>query len=106
MKSKFWNIFKDDNVYNEKSIVGFMSFAIMVIYAFLHLVAPLFGKTIEINEMIYDSFVSVTLGSFGIAAAGKAIESFSEPRTAKNLPDRNRKVDQTQEEVDEYLKTE
>jgi hypothetical protein len=28
---KFWDVFKDDNEFNEKTIIGFMSFAVMVI---------------------------------------------------------------------------
>ena len=30
---KFGNIFKDDNDINEKSVVGFAAFAVMVIFA-------------------------------------------------------------------------
>ena len=28
-----WAIFKDDNEYNEKSIIGFASFAVMTLFA-------------------------------------------------------------------------
>ena len=31
----FKEIFKNDNDYNEKTVIGFMSFAIMVIFALL-----------------------------------------------------------------------
>ena len=67
----FSDIFKDKNEYNEKSIVGFASFAIMVIFAVVDLVTGYVGKDLVINEFIYNSFVFITLGSFGIAEIGK-----------------------------------
>lgn len=68
----FKNLFKDDNDINEKSLVGFLAFAIMVIFAIADLVTGYIGKDLVINEFIYDSFVWVVLGAFGIAEVGKA----------------------------------
>ena len=67
----FKDIFKDENDINEKSVVGFASFAIMTLFAFADLATGYFGKDLVINEFIYNSFVIITLGSFGIAEAGK-----------------------------------
>ena len=67
----FRDIFKDDNDFNEKSIIGFMAFAVMVITMVVDLATGFFGKDLVINEFIYNSFVLVTLGSFGIAGAEK-----------------------------------
>ena len=67
----FKNIFKDDNDINEKSVVGFGSFIVMVIFAFVDLLTGYMGKDLVVNEFIYNSFVIITLGSFGIAEAGK-----------------------------------
>lgn len=67
----FKDIFKDTNDINEKSVVGFGSFAVMTIFAFADVVTGLFGSDLVINEFIYNSFVIITLGSFGIAEAGK-----------------------------------
>jgi len=67
----FKDIFNDENDINEKSIVGFASFAIMVAFALTDLVTGYFGNDLAINETIYNSFVIITLGSFGIAEAGK-----------------------------------
>lgn len=64
-------IFKDDNSYNEKSIVGFGAFAIMAIFAVADIVTGWLGKDLVINEFIYNSFIIVTLGSFGIAGLEK-----------------------------------
>ena len=62
----FIQIFKDSNDWNEKTIVGFISFAVMVLVMVLDLCTDL-----SINEFIYNSFLIVTLGSFGIAEVGK-----------------------------------
>jgi len=68
----FKDLFNDKNDINEKSIIGFASFTIMVLFAFADLISGAFGTQLVINEIIYNSFVIVTLGSFGIAEAGKA----------------------------------
>jgi|TARA_R110002012_G_scaffold321441_1_gene549228 hypothetical protein len=67
----FKDLFKDKNDINEKSVVGFMAFAIMVLFAVADLVTGYVGEDLVINEFIYDSFVYIVLGSFGIAEAGK-----------------------------------
>ena len=67
----FKEIFKDENDINEKSVVGFSAFAIMTLFAFVDLATGYFGKDLVINELIYNSFVIVTLGSFGIAGLEK-----------------------------------
>ena len=66
----FKDIFNDKNDINEKTVVGFASFAIMTIFAIVDLVTGYFGKDLVINEFIYDSFLLITLGSFGIAELG------------------------------------
>ena len=65
------DIFKDDNDINEKSVVGFASFAIMVGFALADIVTGFVGKDLVVQEFIYNSFVIITLGAFGIAEAGK-----------------------------------
>ena len=65
------NIFKDDNQWNEKSIVGFCAFLIMVIVMLTDVITGAFGKDLIINEAIYNSFVMVVLGCFGIAGLEK-----------------------------------
>lgn len=67
----FKNIFKDKNDINEKSVVGFAAFAIMTLFAIADLVTGYVGKDLVINEFVYNSFVIITLGSFGIGEAGK-----------------------------------
>lgn len=67
----FKDMFKDENDLNEKSIVGFASFAIMVIFALADIITGFVGKDLVVQEFIYNSFVIITLGAFGIAEAGK-----------------------------------
>lgn len=74
----FTDIFKDENDFNEKTIVGFLAFAMMTIFAFADIFTGLFGKDLVIQEFIYNSFVIITLGSFGIAEAGNILGKKSE----------------------------
>jgi hypothetical protein len=67
----FAAIFKDDNSWNEKTIIGFMSFAVMVLVMIADVVSGFMGKDLVINEFTYNSFVIITLGSFGIAGLEK-----------------------------------
>ena len=67
----FVNLFKDNNDINEKSVVGFASFAVMVIFAAVDIITGCYGKELVIQDYIYNSFVIITLGSFGIAEVGK-----------------------------------
>ena len=67
----FKDLFKDNNDINEKSVVGFASFIVMIIFAIVDMVTGVYGKEIIIQDYIYNSFVIITLGSFGIAEVGK-----------------------------------
>jgi hypothetical protein len=67
----FFDIFKDENDFDEKNIIGFISFTIMVITMIIDLISGFFGHSLEIQEFVYNSFLIVTLGSFGISEAGK-----------------------------------
>lgn len=67
----FKDLFKDNNDINEKSVVGFLSFAVMMIFAGVDIFTGLWGTELVIQDYIYNSFVIITLGSFGIAEVGK-----------------------------------
>ena len=66
-----WNIFKDDNNWNEKTIVGFIAFIVMCVIMAADLITGWFGEDLVINEFIYNSFVFIVLGCFGIAGLEK-----------------------------------
>lgn len=67
----FADIFKDDNTYNEKNIVGFASFAVMSIFAGADIVTGIMGMDLVISDTIFNSFVIIVLGSFGIDGVTK-----------------------------------
>ena len=64
-------IFKDNNNWNEKSVVGFIAFAIMVLVMLADVISGYTGNDLVINEFVYDSFVLVVLGTFGISGLEK-----------------------------------
>ena len=74
----FKDIFKDDNQFNEKNIVGFASFAIMAIFAAADIVTGFMGKDLVISDTIFNSFVIITLGSFGIDGVTKIFKKEEE----------------------------
>ena len=81
--SKLMSIFKDSNDINEKTIVGFSSFTVMVIFAIADIISGTLGKDLIINEFIYNSFLIITLGSFGIAEVGKIANLFKKEEKKK-----------------------
>ena len=67
-----WSLFKEKNDINEKNIIGFVSFIVMVLFAVADLLTSLIAdKDLIINEVVYNSFVWVTLGCFGISSIEK-----------------------------------
>ena len=68
---KFAEIFKNDNSWNGKTIIGFLSFAVMIAVMLADVITGACGSDLPINEFTYNSFVIVTLGSFGIAGIEK-----------------------------------
>jgi hypothetical protein len=60
----FFSIFKKSNDYNEKVIIGFLSFTVMVAAIVVDLITGYMGKALELNEYIFDAFMYITLGSF------------------------------------------
>jgi hypothetical protein len=78
--AKFTDIFKDSNDLNEKTIVGFASFVVMTTFAVVDLVTGYLGRELMVNEFIYNSFMYITLGAFGIAEVGKIFNKKDEPK--------------------------
>jgi|TARA_R100000664_G_scaffold26870_1_gene37230 hypothetical protein len=70
-----WKLFQDKNDINEKNVIGFISFTIMVLFAVADLTTSFIysgdDAYLLINDTIYNSFVFVTLGCFGISAFEK-----------------------------------
>ena len=72
-----WKLFQNQNDINEKNVIGFISFTIMVLFAITDLITGIAfmgyvgDGELVINDTIYNSFVLVTLGCFGISAFEK-----------------------------------
>ena len=76
MKSKqsfFVKLFKDNNDINEKSVVGFLAFIMMVAFALADIITGYLGKPLVINDFIFDAFMWLVLGCFGIASIDKFV---------------------------------
>jgi hypothetical protein len=68
---KLLDIFKDDNDINEKSVLGFLSFAILAAYGIIDVITGLEGKQFVIEPIILEVFAALTAGCFGISSYEK-----------------------------------
>ena len=84
MKKFLKSLFSDDNNINEKSFIGFLAFLMMVGFALADIITGALGKELVVQEFIFNSFLWLTLGCFGIASIDKFI---------------NKKKDESEEEV-------
>jgi hypothetical protein len=73
MKKFFKSLFSDDNNINEKSFIGFLAFIMMVGFAIADIITGTLGKELMVQEFIFNSFLWLTLGCFGIASVDKYI---------------------------------
>ena len=71
MKNFFKNLFDDNNTINEKAVVGFIAFVMLCISLAVDLITGAFGDPLIINRFIFDGFMVLVLGSFGIASVDK-----------------------------------
>jgi membrane-anchored glycerophosphoryl diester phosphodiesterase (GDPDase) len=73
IKKFFADLFNDNNTINEKAVVGFIAFIMMVITLITDLVTGVMGKNMPIHQFIFDGFMIIVLGAFGIASIDKWI---------------------------------
>jgi hypothetical protein len=66
-------LFDDSNTINEKSVVGFGAFIMMVITLATDIITGVMGREMPIHEFVFDGFMVIVLGSFGIASVDKFI---------------------------------
>ena len=74
----FKDLFSDNNKINEKSIIGFLSFLVMVFFAAADVFTGYLGKDLTVNEFIFNSFLILCLGAFGFGSVDKFINSKKE----------------------------
>lgn len=73
----FKDLVSDDNHINEKSVIGIFSFGAMVLCLLVDLVTGAMNKPLLINEFVFDAFMYLTLGAFGIGSVDKFINKKS-----------------------------
>lgn len=73
MKKFLHDLFNDDNSINEKAVVGFIAFLMMVITLTTDIITGVMGKEMPIHQFIFDGFMIIVLGAFGIASIDKWI---------------------------------
>ena len=78
MKNFLKHLFDDSNTINEKSVVGFTAFLMMVVTLIADIVTGVMGKTMPIHEFVFDGFMVIVLGAFGIASVDKFINKRKE----------------------------
>ena len=66
---KSW--FDDSNTVNEKAIVGFIAFFMIIVAFSVDLITGIFGKPLVIHEFIFDGFLIIVIGAFAIASVDK-----------------------------------
>lgn len=75
------NLFKDNNDINEKSIIGFIAFVIMILFALADIITGYLGQDLVVNEFIFNAFLVLTLGCFSISSVDKFINKKNENST-------------------------
>ena len=75
MKKFLGKLFDDNNTINEKSVVGFGAFLMMVITLLVDIATGVMGNEMPIHEFVFDGFLVITLGSFGIASVDKWVNN-------------------------------
>lgn len=68
-------LFNDENKINEKSLIGFLAFLVMVGFAAADVLTGYYGKDLVVNEFIFNAFLVLCLGAFGFGSVDKYINS-------------------------------
>jgi cytochrome b len=71
MRKLFRELISDNNNINEQAFVGVISFFAMVFVLLIDVVTGILSKELVIKEFIFDGFMILTLGAFGITTAGR-----------------------------------
>ena len=89
MKKFFRELISDNNQINEQAFVGVISFFAMVFVLFTDVITGIIGNELIIKEFIFDGFMLLTLGAFGITTAGRIM----------SLKNKAKQKEETSEEV-------
>jgi cytochrome b len=90
MKKLFRELISDDNNINEQAFVGVISFFAMLFVLLVDVLTGILSKELIIKEFIFDGFMLLTLGAFGITTAGRI---FSLKKKAEENKEEEEKVE-------------
>ena len=88
MRKLLRELISDDNSINEQAFVGVISFFAMVFVLTVDVITGVLGNELVIKEFIFDGFMLLTLGAFGITTAGRVL----------SLKHKNKKQEENTEE--------
>jgi hypothetical protein len=88
MRKFFRELISDGNNINEQAFVGVIAFFSMVFILFVDVITGILSKELIIKEFIFDGFMLMTLGAFGITTAGR-IFSLKKKAEEKNEEENN-----------------
>lgn len=91
MRKLFRELISDNNHINEQAFVGVISFFAMVFVLIVDVITGILGNELVIKEFIFDGFMLLTLGAFGITTAGRIM----------SLKNKAKKEEQTETEENE-----
>jgi hypothetical protein len=75
MKKFLRELFSDNNSLNEKSIVGFLAFFAMMLVLIADIVTGIMSRDMPVHEFVFDGFLVIVLGAFGIASVDKYLSN-------------------------------
>lgn len=79
----FKQLISENNHINEQAFVGVVSFFSMVFILISDVITGILGNELVIKEFIFDGFMLLTLGAFGITTAGRIMASKKKPQETK-----------------------
>jgi|LakMenE01Jun11ns_1017448.scaffolds.fasta_scaffold9843527_3 hypothetical protein len=82
-------LFDDNNSINEKAVVGFIAFFMLVVALGVDLITGYLGNPLVLNEFIFDGFMVIVLGSFGIASVDKWMNKKDKQHGEENSSNNN-----------------
>ena len=81
---KLKDLFNDTNDINEKAVVGFLAFIVMTIFAIADIATGYLGKDLVVNEFIFNAFLFLVLGCFGISGVEKIMNKKTDSESEQN----------------------
>jgi cytochrome b len=92
MKKFFRELISDDNHINEQAFVGVVAFFAMVFILIVDVITGILSKELIIKEFIFDGFMILTLGAFGITTAGRIMSLKKKANAEKEEQTNNEEI--------------